>query len=357
MSTALVPYDVARRALAEAVRFDDVKNIHNKAEAMQLYAKRARDGHLIADATAIRKHAERRLGQLMAEDKKTGKLAKRPAGPGRGKKGVKVGLPKNPTLSEQGVDKNLADRARKAAAMPEHKFEAQVEKAVKVAVAAAEGDREVVKAARAQRQMEKRARRQQREAELGAKIMAMPDKKYGVIYADPPWKFEVYDEATGSDRAAGNHYPTMDTAAIRALKVPAAKDCVLFLWSTVPHLTVALYVMAAWGFEYKSHLIWAKNTAGNGYWNFNKHEVLLIGTRGDVPAPAPGDQPMSLITAPVGKHSEKPVVFRKLIEKMFPSLPKIELFAREEVDGWDYYGNEVEVDCPDCGGTGIIEAA
>jgi N6-adenosine-specific RNA methylase IME4/ParB-like chromosome segregation protein Spo0J len=187
----------------------------------------------------------------------------------------------------------------------------------------------------------KRLRRQQRERELGAKIAAMPDKKYGVIYADPPWKFESYSDETGMDRAAGNHYPTMDSAAVCKLEIPAADDCVLFLWATVPMLYDALQIMDAWDFTYKSNLVWVKNKIATGYWSRNQHEHLLIGVRGDnVPAPAPGDQPPSVIEAPVGKHSEKPAVFREQIEKMFPSLPKIELFARAKADGWDVWGNE-----------------
>jgi MT-A70 len=145
--------------------------------------------------------------------------------------------------------------------MPEEKFEAHVAHAVKVAAAATEGDREIVKAARGEQQAKKRARRQERERELGAKIAALPEKKYGVIY-DPPWKFEAYNEATGYDRAAANHYTTMDSAAICKLEIPAAFDAVLFLWATVPMLPQALQVMDAWGFNYKSAIAWIKDKAG-----------------------------------------------------------------------------------------------
>jgi N6-adenosine-specific RNA methylase IME4 len=335
MTTALVNYNAARKALAAASRIDEVKNIRDKAEAMQVYAKQAKDGELIGYATEIRKRAERRLGELMAEAKKAGKLPKNAPGPGRGKKGLKAGSPKDPALSKQGIDKHLADRARKAAALSDGTFEADVTKAVKVAVAAAEGDRAVVKAARAERQAEKRARRQKREAELGAAIGAMPDKKYGVIYADPPWEFEPYSDETGMDRAAGNYYPTLGGELICRMDIPAADDCILFLWATAPMLPDALTVMAAWGFSYKSNIVWAKNKAGTGYWSRNKHEHLLIGTRGKVPAPAPGEQSSSVIEATVGRHSEKPAVFRKMIQEMFPSLPKLEMFARgEPPPGW-----------------------
>jgi N6-adenosine-specific RNA methylase IME4 len=86
------------------------------------------------------------------------------------------------------------------------------------------------------------------------------------------------------DRAADNHYPTSPLEEIKALSVLslAAPDCVLFLWATVPMLPQALEVMTAWGFTYKSNFAWAKNRMGTGYWNRNKHELLLIGTCGSI---------------------------------------------------------------------------
>jgi N6-adenosine-specific RNA methylase IME4 len=324
MSTTptLAKYDEARRALAEACRVDEVKNIRDKAMAMQVYAKQPKDGDLIALTTEIRKRAERCLGELMAEERKAGRLA-------TGKEGTRkaLGSPKDPrdrpSLAEQGVGKALADRARKAAAMPEEKFEAHVAHAVKVAVAATEGDREIVKAARGEQQAKKRAHRQERERELGAKIAALPEKKYGVIYPDPPWKFEAYNGATGYDRAAANHYTTMDSAAICKLEIPAAFDAVLFLWATVPMLPQALQVMDVWGFNYKSAIAWIKDKAGTGYWAGNRLELLLIGTRGHAPAPAQGEQPPQVIEAPRGRHSAP-------------------MFARAPRAGWSVHGNEVE---------------
>jgi N6-adenosine-specific RNA methylase IME4 len=101
--------------------------------------------------------------------------------------------------------------------------------------------------------------------------------------------------------------------------------------------------MQAWGFAYKSHFVWAKDRIGTGYWNRNKHELLLIGTKGDVPAPAMGTQASSLIEAAVGRHSEKPPAFHEIIEGYFPSLPKIELNARKRRQNWDGWGNEAGV--------------
>ena len=85
-----------------------------------------------------------------------------------------------------------------------------------------------------------------------------------------------------------NHYPTSVTDIIAERNVPdiAADDCVLFLWATGPMIREALMVMEAWGFEYKSHAVWDKIHIGTGYWFRNSHELLLVGTKGDIPAPA-----------------------------------------------------------------------
>jgi N6-adenosine-specific RNA methylase IME4 len=107
-------------------------------------------------------------------------------------------------------------------------------------------------------------------------------------------------------------------------------------------LPQALEVMKTWGFEYKSHGIWAKDRVGTGYWFRNQHELLFVGTRGHVPAPAMGTQWPSLIEASVRRHSEKPTAFREMIEAYFPTLPKIELHARGIAPrtGWDVWGLE-----------------
>lgn len=188
----------------------------------------------------------------------------------------------------------------------------------------------------------KAERRAERERSLAARQRAMPMLLYGVIYGDPPWRFEPFSRDTGLDRAADNHYPTMELGDIKALQVPAAPDCVLFLWATVPMLPQALEVMSAWGFVYRSHFAWIRAKIGTGYWTRNAHELLLIGTRGNIPAPAMGEQYASVITAPATAHSAKPFCFREMIEEMFPNLPRIELFARERFVGWDSWGNEVD---------------
>jgi N6-adenosine-specific RNA methylase IME4 len=190
----------------------------------------------------------------------------------------------------------------------------------------------------------KQARRAAKESALAAKQLALPDRRYGVIVADPPWRWEPYSRETGMDRAADNHYATAGTGDIAALPVAsiAAVDSVLFLWAISSMLPQALYVMQRWGFEYKSAYVWVKDRIGLGYWARGKHEHLLIGTRGDVPAPAPGTQWASVIEAPVGAHSVKPNAALEMIEGYYPNLPKIELHRRGPArPGWDAWGDEV----------------
>jgi N6-adenosine-specific RNA methylase IME4 len=189
-----------------------------------------------------------------------------------------------------------------------------------------------------------KARRCQREQELAestkAASEALGKKLYGVIYADPPWP---YDRAPMGDEGRHNdqHYSSMPLEEIKALPIPAADDCYLFLWATVPMLPQCLEVMAAWGFTYKSASTWVKDKAGTGYWVRGICEHLLIGKRGNVLSPAPGEQFPGVIEAPRGRHSEKPDIFAEHIARLFPNVPKLEMFAREERPGWDVWGNEV----------------
>jgi N6-adenosine-specific RNA methylase IME4 len=195
-------------------------------------------------------------------------------------------------------------------------------------------------AVKRQRRAERMQAMNPRNTQAGAALATMP-AVYNVIYADPPWRFEPWSRTSGMDRAPENHYESMALDEIKAIPIPAAAHCVLFLWATQPMLPQALEVMAAWGFSYVSHWVWEKDRIGLGYWSRNVHELLLIGTRGNVPAPLPGTQVESIIQAPRGGHSAKPEVFAGIIEQMFPDVPKLELFARTPRTGWDVWGAEV----------------
>ena len=160
--------------------------------------------------------------------------------------------------------------------------------------------------------------------------------KFTVLLADPPWE---ESRPRSASRAIGNHYPTMPTEMIKKLKVPAADDAALWLWCGGAMLPEALAVMAAWGFRYRSNIVWVKPSPGMGIWVRAQHEHLLIGARGAMPLPA--SLPASVVHAPRGEHSAKPGEFYDLIEAAHPGLPCCELFARQRRPGWEAWGNEL----------------
>jgi N6-adenosine-specific RNA methylase IME4 len=192
--------------------------------------------------------------------------------------------------------------------------------------------------------LRKQEHRAERERQLAAAIRRAAEtlgtKLFGVLYVDPPWDFLVRDRTTGMDRHAANHYPVMSLDELAALKLPAAEDCVLYLWTTVSHIAHAIDLIRAWGFEQKSGHGWRKPREGTGYWVRDNLELLLIATKGRPVAPAFGEQEATLIEAPQGEHSEKPDIFAEMIERLYPSTPKLEMFARGPRLGWDVWGNE-----------------
>jgi len=329
----LVKYDAACRAIAAAKRVDEAKTIKDKAEALRAYARQAKNPQLEADAWEIRKRAEDKLGELSAalaksQGSRTDKL--------RPSDGTKF---KRRTLKAAGISASAANRYEqfnRLTAKEKERRIAQGRAAIESGKSIADN---IIK------QGDKQERRAERERELAAKITALPDIKVGVIVADPEWQWEPWSHESGMDRAAANHYPTSITPVIASRDVPsiAADDCVLFLWATIPMLPHALVVMAAWGFDYVSHYAWGKDKFGTGFWSREKHELLLIGTRGKIPCPAQGTQWDSLVMAPRGEHSEKPECFLEMIEQYYPNVPKIELNRRGlPRSGWHAWGNEAQ---------------
>ena len=169
-------------------------------------------------------------------------------------------------------------------------------------------------------------------------------KKYKVIYADPPWRYERKNVSG----AAEKHYSTMSLDDIKSLPVDnlADEDCVLFLWITFPMLCEAWGVIESWGFRYKSvAFVWIKQNRkaptffwGMGNWTRSNAELCLIATKGN-----PKRQSKSvpqIIVSPIEEHSKKPGEARKRIVELMGDVPRIELFAREHTPGWDVWGNE-----------------
>jgi len=168
-------------------------------------------------------------------------------------------------------------------------------------------------------------------------------KKYQVIYADPPWR---YDFSKSKTRKIENQYPTMSLQEIKDLvyDLPIDTNAVLYLWATAPKLLEALEVMKAWQFEYKTQAVWDKEIIGMGYWFRGQHEILLVGVKGKFSPPLPEFRVSSVFKERRGKHSKKPEFVRDMIGESFKEFDKLELFARQKADGWDSWGNEVNND-------------
>lgn len=172
------------------------------------------------------------------------------------------------------------------------------------------------------------------------KATQWPKGKYRVIYADPPWQYG--DERFGMGRAI-DHYNTMSIDELKAMSVAllAEDNSVLFLWATAPLLVEAFELIEAWGFTYKTNIVWDKVRANLGNYTSVRHEHLLIATKGSgVPDNTIRVDSVQVVER-TGRHSEKPEKFRSIIETLYTYGNKIELFSRKRVDGWEVYGNEV----------------
>lgn len=173
----------------------------------------------------------------------------------------------------------------------------------------------------------------------------LPDGIYNVIYADPPWAYDNQIENWGPTSL---HYKPMTTDMICKLGVLEIldKNAVLFLWVTNPMIKDALSVMDAWGFEYKTNIVWVKTELqrpGSGFYVRGRHELLFIGTHGSfTPLERDISPPIgSVIEAPVQEHSRKPDKVYEIVERLYPGCKYIELFARRERQGWDNWGDEI----------------
>lgn len=163
------------------------------------------------------------------------------------------------------------------------------------------------------------------------------DKKYRVVYADPPWKYNDKLDISASG-GAEKHYHTMELSDICAAKPPTENNAILFLWVTSPFLRDSFEVIDAWGFKYKTSFVWDKVAHGMGHYNSVRHELLLVCTKGSC-TPDVQKRYDSVVSIERTEHSRKPAYFRELIDELYPIGERIELFAREAADGWDVWGD------------------
>lgn len=177
---------------------------------------------------------------------------------------------------------------------------------------------------------------------------ALPQERFDIIYADPPWDYkgQLQHAGTGGGDTGGamRHYPTVTLDRLKKLAVSdiAADDCLLFMWATNPHLDQAIDLGKAWGFAWATvAFVWDKMRVNPGFYTMSQCELCLVFKRGKIPSPRGARNVRQFVRAERGAHSEKPDEVRRRIERMFPQLKKVELFARQQVDGWRAWGLEV----------------
>ena len=328
----LILVDRAKQALAEASNIDEIKEVIDRAEAIRLYFRKAADGlDAQNQAAEIKIRAERRAGELLREIDR-----ERRGGDRRSKS--RGGALK---LADLGINKNQSSRWQQIAAIDEPTFEQHIAKTKN-------NGRELTSAAtlKLARQLASQAPvTPSDEPNDSCNVVTdlsllIGQELFQAIYADPPWPYDNQ----GTRAATNNHYSTMTLQDIAQLPVTEllAENAHLHLWTTNGFLPQAFELITAWGFRYKSCLVWVKPQMGIGnYWRVS-HEFLLLGVKGNLPFRDHSKK--SWHSSPRLEHSKKPEVFRHLIQQVSPG-PYLELFARTTSPGWHVWGNQIKQQC------------
>ena len=175
------------------------------------------------------------------------------------------------------------------------------------------------------------------------------DNKYQIIYADPPWTYKTWSGKGKEKKSAENHYNCMKKEDIQNLPISniCDKNCILFLWVTFPCLEEGLELIKKWNFKYKTcGFVWVKKNkkadtyfTGLGYYTRSNAELCLIATKGTIKRMSKSVK--QVCDARIQEHSKKPDEIRERITDLVGDLRRVELFARQETEGWDCWGNEV----------------
>jgi N6-adenosine-specific RNA methylase IME4 len=322
----LVKYDAACKAISEAKSVDEIKHVHNISDAMRAYAKQAKNKQLEIDAAEIRIRAERRLGEIIRDQKETVGLNK------GGNPKLLTGARQEPvaTLADAGIDKKLSSRAQKIAAVPQKEFDGMMK----------EWREEVAQVGeRVTTNIIKRGEVEKTKRDI--RPIKIPEGKYSTIVIDPPWPVEsmVLDKW---ESPIDEKYPTMSIQQITDMDIKgmAHDDCALFMWTTHTYLKDALNIIDAWGFKYHCCITWDK-VGGFSLCGFHRRtEFCIYSYKGKMNINQSGEFIPTIINESKRKHSQKPKIFDELM-RTNTSKPRIEIFAREKKEGFDTWGNQL----------------
>lgn len=315
-ATAIEALEPMRKRLAQAETIPDVVKCIDGAEAMRVLARKV-DLSLDAqnDWAEYKLDAERKAGQMLADMRLNG-------GDRRS-----VSHDDQLKVADFGIDYNQSKRWQRISSLDEGAYRDYI--------AGTRATGEVTEAGL----MRLVAKRERNRPQFDSPPIDLIDLgPFNVLYADPPWR---YEQVRTDNRAIENHYPTMPLDEICAMKLPVLDDAVVFLWATSPKQAEAHKVIEAWGFDYRTNMVWVKDKIGMGHYVRQQHEQLLIAKRGNMHTPEESARPPSVVYADRGKHSEKPEVFYEIIESMYPNSLYGELFARRRRDGWGSWGNQL----------------
>jgi len=179
-------------------------------------------------------------------------------------------------------------------------------------------------------------------------MIPFPDKKYQIIYADPPWLYQCGKNHLAKKSMINGkidiHYNGMPIKEMQKLNMDSITDnnCLLFMWVTSPFLKIGIDLMIKWGFDYSTvGFVWHKKRTNPGSYTLSECELCVIGKRGKIPIPRGSRNIKQFLSEKRTEHSAKPDEIRNRISKMFPTQNKLEIFARQKTEGWDVWGNEV----------------
>jgi site-specific DNA-methyltransferase (adenine-specific) len=328
-------WDSMRSAIEEAHSLLDLQHLRNQAEALRYAAKLAGESKdVVRKASEIKVRAERRAGELLLTTPKQS--------PGQYQQ---MRAETVATYAELGIDKTQAHRWQRIASIQPQTFETGISSTVEISTAGA-------------LQLAKEQKREQDAASRVPAIHRVQTGKYSVLLADPPWAYHDPMDKDNHWGGAINHYETISTDELCEFKMEIGgeeksipdimeTDSVLLLWTTAPMVPDALRVMQAWGYTYKTvAFTWVKKdangkpTIGLGSYTRSNAEFCLLGVRGKG-IPRMKSDIASLVESKKLPHSEKPPIVRDRIRYLFGDVPRLELFARQKVKGWDSFGNEL----------------
>lgn len=317
----LAKLNFARQALAEAKSLNEIREVRDIARAVKAYTIAKGLGiEMKNEASEIEIRAIREMGKLIQEKQESGEI-------GTQNSGRPVCVPNGNTyepLSDIGITRKESSTSKNLASITDDQFEALISEVIE--------DKKPLTKTSILRSIAK---------ERTEENINIPEGKYRIIYADPPWQYSDRKEYR-PDGSAENHYPTMSISEICNVLIPITEDnAVLFLWVTSPLLEESFKVINAWGFKYKTSFIWDKVKHNMGHYNSVRHEFLLIATKGSC---LPDNKTLYDSVQTIersNKHSEKPKEFIDIINSLYTHGRRIELFARDVADGWEGYGNQL----------------